>query len=133
MEHPPLQDGEDCPVQSTPQGHCRLLSLWVRRKGRDGMEGEEGEEESRCGKASERLSTIVRHLEKGRWEVGQGPEAHCGVGQLGRVCARAALVEGRGQAKGEIGMASIDLKRPELLLSQVKAHTYAAMEQQKQH
>ena len=30
-----------------------------------------------------------------------------------------ALVEGRGQAKGEIGMASIDLRRPELLLSQV--------------
>ena len=30
-----------------------------------------------------------------------------------------ALVEGRGLAKGEIGMASIDLKRPELLLSQV--------------
>ena len=50
----------------------------------------------------------------------QDPE---GVGQLCHVCvARAALVEGRGQAKGEIGMASIDLKRPELLLSQVKAH-----------
>ena len=30
-----------------------------------------------------------------------------------------ALVEGRGLAKGEIGMASIDLKRPELVLSQV--------------
>ncbi|XP_028395701.1 mutS protein homolog 4-like [Dendronephthya gigantea] len=29
-----------------------------------------------------------------------------------------ALVEGRGLAKGEIGMASLDLKRPELLLSQ---------------
>ena len=50
----------------------------------------------------------------------QDPE---GVGQLCHVCvACAALVEGRGQAKGEIGMASIDLKRPELLLSQVKAH-----------
>ena len=31
----------------------------------------------------------------------------------------AALVEGRGLAKGEIGMASLDLKRPELILSQV--------------
>ena len=31
----------------------------------------------------------------------------------------AALVEGRGLAKGEIGMASLDLKRPELTLSQV--------------
>jgi DNA mismatch repair protein MSH4 len=30
-----------------------------------------------------------------------------------------ALVEGRGLAKGEIGMASLDLKRPELVLSQV--------------
>lgn len=30
-----------------------------------------------------------------------------------------AIVEGRGLAKGEIGMASIDLKRPELVLSQV--------------
>lgn len=54
--------------------------------------------------------------------MGQDPEAHCGVGQLGRVFVCAALVEGRGQAKGEIGMASIDMKRPELLLSQVKAH-----------
>ena len=32
-----------------------------------------------------------------------------------------ALVEGRGLAKGEIGMASIDLKRPELVLSQVQS------------
>ena len=31
-----------------------------------------------------------------------------------------AVVEGRGLAKGEIGMASIDLKRPELVLSQVQ-------------
>lgn len=54
--------------------------------------------------------------------MGQDPEAHCGVGQLGRVFVYPALVEGRGQAKGEIGMASIDMKRPELLLSQVKAH-----------
>ena len=30
-----------------------------------------------------------------------------------------AIVEGRGLAKGEIGMASIDLKKPELVLSQV--------------
>ena len=30
-----------------------------------------------------------------------------------------AVVEGRGLARGEIGMASIDLKRPELVLSQV--------------
>ncbi|CAI8046746.1 MutS protein homolog 4 [Geodia barretti] len=29
-----------------------------------------------------------------------------------------ALVEGRGLAKGEIGMASFDLKRPEVILSQ---------------
>ena len=29
-----------------------------------------------------------------------------------------ALVEGRGMARGEIGMASIDLKRPVLTLSQ---------------
>ena len=31
-----------------------------------------------------------------------------------------AIVEGRGLARGEIGMASIDLKRPELILSQVQ-------------
>ena len=31
----------------------------------------------------------------------------------------AAIVEGRGHARGEIGMASIDLKSPELHLSQV--------------
>ncbi len=30
-----------------------------------------------------------------------------------------AIVEGRGLASGEVGMASIDLKRPELVLSQV--------------
>ena len=30
-----------------------------------------------------------------------------------------AIVEGRGLAKGEIGMASIDVKKPELILSQV--------------
>ncbi|KAL9955943.1 hypothetical protein ACROYT_G037348 [Oculina patagonica] len=30
-----------------------------------------------------------------------------------------AIVEGRGLAKGEIGMASIDLKKPELILSQI--------------
>lgn len=30
-----------------------------------------------------------------------------------------ALVEGRGHARGEIGMASIDLKNPILILSQV--------------
>ena len=30
-----------------------------------------------------------------------------------------AIVEGRGLAKGEIGMASLDLKRPHLILSQV--------------
>ncbi|CAH3182501.1 unnamed protein product, partial [Porites evermanni] len=30
-----------------------------------------------------------------------------------------AIVEGRGLAKGEIGMASIDLKKPELVLSQI--------------
>ena len=41
-------------------------------------------------------------------------------------CVPVALVEGRGQAKGEIGMASIDLKRPELLLSQVRACTAMA-------
>ena len=41
-------------------------------------------------------------------------------------CVPVALVEGRGQAKGEIGMASIDLKRPELLLSQVQACTAIA-------
>ena len=31
-----------------------------------------------------------------------------------------AIVEGRGLAQGEIGMASIDLKQPELILSQVR-------------
>ena len=31
-----------------------------------------------------------------------------------------ALVEGRGQAKGEIGLASVDLRRPVLILCQVK-------------
>ena len=46
------------------------------------------------------------------------------------MCVLAALVEGRGQAKGEIGMASIDLKRPELLLSQVREY---AVIQQDQH
>lgn len=30
-----------------------------------------------------------------------------------------AVVEGRGLAKGEVGLASIDLKRPEVILSQV--------------
>ena len=30
-----------------------------------------------------------------------------------------AIVEGRGLAQGEIGLASIDLKQPELILSQV--------------
>ena len=35
-----------------------------------------------------------------------------------------ALVEGRGLAKGEIGMASIDLKRPELVLSQVCTYVH---------
>ena len=30
-----------------------------------------------------------------------------------------AIVEGRGLAKGEVGVASIDLKEPVLLLSQV--------------
>lgn len=34
-----------------------------------------------------------------------------------------AIVEGRGLARGEIGIASIDLKRPVLLLSQVRALT----------
>ncbi len=29
------------------------------------------------------------------------------------------MVEGRGLARGEVGLASIDLKRPELVLSQV--------------
>lgn len=33
--------------------------------------------------------------------------------------AVSAIVEGRGHARGEIGMASIDLKNPELILSQV--------------
>ena len=32
-----------------------------------------------------------------------------------------ALVEGRGLAKGEVGLASLDLKRPELMLSQVQS------------
>lgn len=32
--------------------------------------------------------------------------------------SNSALVEGRGLARGEIGMASIDLKRPVLILSQ---------------
>jgi DNA mismatch repair protein MSH4 len=37
-----------------------------------------------------------------------------------------ALVEGRGLAKGEIGMASLDLKRPELRLSQFSdSQTYS--------
>lgn len=36
---------------------------------------------------------------------------------------RLAIVEGRGLAKGEIGMASIDLKKPELVLSQVSHQT----------
>ena len=31
-----------------------------------------------------------------------------------------AIVEGRGLAKGEIGMASINLKQPVLMLSQVR-------------
>ena len=44
-----------------------------------------------------------------------------------------AVVEGRGLARGEIGIASIDLKRPVLLLSQVlsvlNVHTFHAHEQ----
>ena len=50
-----------------------------------------------------------------------------------------ALVEGRGLARGEIGMASIDLKKPMLVLSQfsdsqtyvkvmTKLHIFNAME-----
>lgn len=35
-----------------------------------------------------------------------------------------AIVEGRGLARGEIGMAYIDLKRPVLYLSQVLVHQY---------
>jgi hypothetical protein len=31
-----------------------------------------------------------------------------------------AIVEGRGLARGEIGISSIDLKKPELILSQVR-------------
>ena len=34
----------------------------------------------------------------------------------------AAVVEGRGLAKGEVGVASIDLKQPVLLLSQVSLY-----------
>ena len=40
----------------------------------------------------------------------------------------AALVEGRGLAKGEVGMASIDLKQPVLILSQfADTHSYAKL------
>ena len=35
------------------------------------------------------------------------------------MCVSAALVEGRGLAKGEVGLAAIDLKNPVLSLSQV--------------
>ena len=39
-----------------------------------------------------------------------------------------ALVEGRGVAKGQIGMASLDLKSPELVLSQFPdTQTYARL------
>ena len=33
-------------------------------------------------------------------------------------CVLSAIVEGRGLARGEIGMASLDLRKPELSLSQ---------------
>ena len=36
-----------------------------------------------------------------------------------RLLHLAAIVEGRGLARGEIGMASVDMKGPELVLSQV--------------
>ena len=35
-----------------------------------------------------------------------------------QILITAAVVEGRGLARGDIGMASVDLKRPELILSQ---------------
>lgn len=35
----------------------------------------------------------------------------------------AAVVEGRGLARGEVGMASIDLKNPEMILSQFADNT----------
>jgi DNA mismatch repair protein MSH4 len=39
-----------------------------------------------------------------------------------------AIVEGRGLAKGEVGMASIDLKQPLLILSQfADTQTYAKL------
>jgi DNA mismatch repair protein MSH4 len=39
-----------------------------------------------------------------------------------------AIVEGRGLAKGEVGMASIDLKQPVLILSQfADTQTYAKL------
>lgn len=34
-----------------------------------------------------------------------------------------AVVEGRGLARGEVGMASIDLKNPEMILSQFADNT----------
>ena len=39
---------------------------------------------------------------------------------VGRVIG-VAVVEGRGHARGEIGLASIDLKNPQLILSQVSS------------
>jgi len=44
------------------------------------------------------------------------------------IIVTAAIVEGRGLAKGEVGMASIDLKQPVLILSQfADTQTYAKL------
>ena len=44
------------------------------------------------------------------------------------MCVWTAIVEGRGLAKGEVGMASIDLKHPLLTLSQFADNqTYAKL------
>ena len=45
-----------------------------------------------------------------------------------KLCVLIAIVEGRGLAKGEVGMASIDLKNPLLTLSQFADNqTYAKL------
>ena len=50
------------------------------------------------------------------WGVCDWCMCACGVCVIG-----VAVVEGRGHARGEIGLASIDLKNPQLILSQVSS------------
>ena len=69
-------------------------------------------------------SSIGRGFPSGTRSIGTVPVTP-GQPQTANVIA---LVEGRGLAKGQIGMASLDLKSPELVLSQFPdTQTYARL------